>query len=150
MIAIRRILVPVDFGGCTTCAVRHAAELADKFAAELILLNVVQDLAVPMPDAMMPTPVPGPAIPELIDAGKTGLRNLVASEKLERLHPRLEVRVGSPAGEIIAAASESNVDLICIGTHGRGGLAHFFLGSVAEKVVRQSPVPVLTVRPDAR
>ena len=59
---------------------------------------------------------------------------------------RQEVRIGSPAAEIIAAARDLRADLVCVGTHGRTGLAHLFLGSTAEKVVRESPCPVLTVR----
>jgi nucleotide-binding universal stress UspA family protein len=85
----------------------------------------------------------------LMDAGQQGLANLIASEKLESRHPRAEVRIGSPAAEIVAAASDLHADLVCIGTHGRGGLARVILGSVAELVVRQAPCPVLTVRPKA-
>jgi universal stress protein A len=147
MVKIKRILVPTDFDICSTSTVRYAVELADKFGAELVLLNVIQDLALAMPDAVMPTPVPAPVITQLIEAAKTGLNNLVTTENLGRLNPKLEVRVGSPAGEIVAAANDLKADLVCIGTHGRGGIAHFLLGSVAEKVVRQAPCPVLTIRP---
>jgi universal stress protein A len=147
MVAIKRILVPTDFDICSTSTIRYAAELAEKFGAELVLLNVVQDLALAMPDAVMPTPVPAPVITQLIEAAKTGLENLVTAENLSRFSPKLEVRVGSPAGEIVATANDLKADLVCIGTHGRGGIAHFLLGSVAEKVVRQAPCPVLTIRP---
>jgi universal stress protein A len=150
MVAMRRILAPSDFDACSTPTIRYAAELAEKFGAELILLHIVQDLTLAMPDAVMPTPVPAPMLTQLIDAAKTGLENLVKAENLGRFNPRLEVRVGSPAGEIVAVANELKVDLVCIGTHGRGGLAHFLLGSVAEKVVRQAPCPVLTIRPHAK
>lgn len=149
MTTIHKILVPTDFDVCSSSTVHYAAELAAKFNAELILLNVVQDLALAMPDAVMPTPVPAPVIPQLIDAAKTGLANLVQAENLGRFNPQLEVRIGSPASEIVSAATDLKADLICIGTHGRGGIAHFFLGSVAEKVVRQAPCPVLTIRPNA-
>ena len=121
MIPIRRILVPTDFGECSAPAVRFAAELADKFGAELVLLHVVQDLALAMPDAVMPTPVPGPDLGQLIDAGKAGLANLIEREKLGRLNPRTEVRVGSPVPEIVAAATDLKADLLCVGTHGRTG-----------------------------
>jgi universal stress protein A len=150
VIAIRRILTPADFDVCSSPTIRYAAELAEKFGAELILLHIVQDLALAMPDAVMPTPVPVPMLTQLIDAAKNGLENLVKAENLGRLNPRLEVRVGSPAGEIVAVANDLKVDLVCIGTHGRGGLAHFLLGSVAEKVVRQAPCPVLTIRPPTK
>ena len=147
MITIRRILVPTDFSACALPAVRYAAELADKFAAELVLLHVVSDAVLALPDAVMPTPATD--LHALTAAGKTGLANLIAAEKLERLNPRPEVRVGSPAAEIIAAATDLHADLVCIGTHGRGGIARVLLGSVAEHVVRQAPCPVLTVRPNA-
>ncbi len=148
MITIRRILVPTDFSACALPAVRYAAELADKFAAELVLLHVVSDAVLALPDAVMPTPATD--LHALTEAGKAGLANLIAAEKLERLNPRSEVRVGSPAAEIIAAATDLHADLVCIGTHGRGGIARVLLGSVAEHVVRQAPCPVLTVRPKAR
>ena len=147
MITIRRILVPTDFSECALPAVRYAAELADKFAAELVLLHVVSDAVLALPDAVMPTPATD--LHALTEAGKTGLANLIAAEKLERLNPRPEVRLGSPAAEIIAAATDLHADLVCIGTHGRGGIARVLLGSVAESVVRQAPCPVLTVRPKA-
>ena len=149
MLPIRRILVPTDFGECSAPAVRLAAELADKFAAELILLHVVQDLALAMPDAVMPTPVPGPDLGQLIDAGKVGLANLIEREILSRLSPRTEVRVGSPVPEIVSAATDLKADLLCVGTHGRTGLAHLLLGSQAERIIREAPCPVLTVKPPA-
>jgi universal stress protein A len=150
MVTIRRILAPTDFDVCSSPTTRYAVELAEKFGSELILLHIVQDLALAMPDAVMPTPVPAPMLTELIDAAKTSLENLVKSENLMRLNPRLEVRVGSPAAEIVAVAKELKVDLLCIGTHGRGGLAHLLLGSVAEKIIRHAPCPVLTIRPTTK
>jgi universal stress protein A len=147
MLPIRRILVPTDFGECSAPAVLLAAEFAEKFGAELILLHVVQDLALVMPDAVMPAPVPGADLGQLIEAGKTGLANLIAHENLNRLKPRLEVRVGSPVAEIVAAAGDLKADLLCVGTHGRTGLAHLILGSQAERILREAPCPVLTVKP---
>jgi universal stress protein A len=150
MVSIRRILAPTDFSDSSAPAVRYAAELADKFSAELILLHVVQDLALVLPDAVMPTPMPAADLTQLIAAARTGLANQVAALGLARLKPRTEVRVGSPTAEIDAAAKDLGADLICISTHGRTGLAHLLLGSVAEKVVRHAPCPVLIVRPVAK
>src|SRR5947209_4559320 len=96
MITIRRILVPTDFSDCALPAVRYAAELADKFSAELILLHVVPDAVLALPDAVMPTPASYTDLHALTEAGKTGLAHLIAAQKLERLNPRPEVRVGSP------------------------------------------------------
>ena len=150
MIAIRRILVPTDFSDNSNAAVRFAAELADKFAAEIVLLHVVQDLALVLPDAVMPTPVATPNLDDMIASAKTGIGNVVAALGLTRLNPKSEVRVGAPATEIVVAAGDLKADLLCISTHGRTGLAHLLLGSVAEKIVRHAPCPVLTVRPVAK
>lgn len=147
MISIRRILVPTDFSDCASPAVRYGAELAEKFGAELVLLHVVPDAVLALPDAVMPTPVPAANLDVLTDSGKQGLANLITAEKLEARKPRAEVRIGSPAAEVVAAAKDLHTDLICIGTHGRGGLSRVLLGSVAEEVVRHAPCPVLTVRP---
>ena len=94
-----------------------------------------------------PRPVPGPDLGQLIEAGKTGLANLIEREHLGRLSPKVEVRVGSPVAEIVAAADDLKADLLCVGTHGRTGLAHLILGSQAERIIRESPCPVLTVKP---
>lgn len=149
MLPIRRIVVPTDFAECSLPAVRLGAELADKFGSELILLHVVQDLALAMPDAVMPTPLPPPDLGQLTDAAKTGLANLIERENLGRLNPRVEIRIGSPVSEIVAAAGDLKADLLCVGTHGRTGLAHLILGSQAERIIRESPCPVLTVKPPA-
>src|SRR5437660_183779 len=150
MLTIRRILAPTDFSDAATPAVRYAAELADKFAAELVLLHVVQDLALVLPDAVMPTPLPAADLDQLTASAKAGLANSVTRLDLARLNPRTEVRFGSPAAEIDEAAKELAADLIVVSTHGRTGLAHLLLGSVAEKVIRYAPCPVLVVRPPAK
>lgn len=149
MIAIRRVLAPTDFSDSSAPAVRYAAELAGKFGAELTLLHVVQDLTLVVPDVMMPTPVAAPALNDMVEGAKAGLGTFVQKLGLEPLRPKTEVRIGAPAAEIVAAAQELKADLLCIGTHGRTGLAHFLLGSVAERIVRHAPCPVLTVRPPA-
>jgi nucleotide-binding universal stress UspA family protein len=147
MADIRRILAPTDFSEHARPALRYAVELAQKVGAELILLHVVPDTILALPDAVMPTPAPLADLSALTAAGREGLANIVAAENLDALNPRTEVRVGSPAAEIVAAAADLRADLICISTHGRGGLARVILGSVAEAIVRQAPCPVLTVRP---
>lgn len=146
MISIRRVLVPTDFSEHSLPSVRYGAGLAEKFGAELILLHVIQDLALVMPDAVMPTPIPLPDLENLTESARSALAALVEREQLGRFHPRMEIRFGSPSAEIVAAAEELQVDLLCLSTHGRSGLSHLLLGSVAEKVIRHAPCPVLTVR----
>lgn len=147
MIAIRRVLAPTDFSDSSAPAVTYAAEVAEKFGAELVLLHVVQDLALVVPDVMMPLPVAAPAVEDMVSGAKSAIGGFVDKHGLGRLNPKTEVRIGSPASEIVAAATDLKADLLCIGTHGRTGLAHFLLGSVAERIVRHAPCPVLTVRP---
>jgi universal stress protein A len=150
VIAIRRVLAPTDFSDSASPAVRYAAELAGKFGAELVLLHVVQDLTLVVPDVMMPTPITTPALNDMVEGAKAGLAAFVQKLGLEPLKPKTEVRIGAPAAEIVSAAEDLKADLLCIGTHGRTGIAHFLLGSVAERIVRHAPCPVLTVRPPAK
>jgi len=143
---ISRILAPVDFSDCSDRALTYAVEMTDKFQAELILLYVVPEISTLVPDAVMAVPTVGPDMDEVMKAANESLVKLVATKQLTRLNPRLESRIGSPAHTIIQTATDDKIDLIVLGTHGRSGLSHFFLGSVAEKVVRGAPCPVLTVR----
>jgi nucleotide-binding universal stress UspA family protein len=147
VISIRRVLAPTDFSDASAPAVRYAAEMAEKFGAELTLLHVVQDLSLIVPDVMMPLPTTAPAVDEMVAGAKSGIAGVVQKLGLQKLNPKAEVRIGAPAAEIVAAAGDLKVDLLCIGTHGRTGLAHLLLGSVAERIVRHAPCPVLTVRP---
>src|SRR5262249_10169380 len=146
MLSIRRILVPTDFSDSARDALRYAAGLSAKFESEIVLMHVLQDLALVLPDAMPPTPVALPDMEGLAQAVRLELGEMVKSEKLDRRVSKTEVRVGSPVNEIEEFAKEIRADLIVMGTHGRTGLSHLFLGSVAERIVRHAPCPVLTVR----
>jgi len=145
MIDLRKILVPTDFSPPSGNALRYAAAFADKFGADLVLLHVVQDLALLLPEAVSVAPPIAPPVEQTAAAARAALDRLVAEYGLGRLTVHPEVREGAPFQEILAAARERDIDLIVMGTHGHGGLAHVLLGSVAEKVVRKAPCPVLTV-----
>jgi universal stress protein A len=145
MIELRRILVPTDFSMHSQNAMRYAAALAEKFQSTIYLLHVVQDLALFLPDAMSGTPPYMPPTEQMLAAVRDSLDRL-AREQLDKLPVEQMVREGAPFYEIIACAKENDVDLIIMGTHGRELLAHMLMGSVAEKVVRKAPCPVLTVR----
>lgn len=146
MINLKRILVPTDFSEYSANALRYAAAFADKFAAEVILLHVFQDLAVSGPEAIAVGPPIVAPIEQFLDSARKSLERLIQDAHLEHLNIHAEVRPGTPFDEIVAMAQEKDVDLIVMGTHGRGWLAHVLLGSVTEKVVRKAPCPVLTVR----
>jgi nucleotide-binding universal stress UspA family protein len=148
MIKLERILVPTDLSEFSHHAVRYGCEFANRFDAELHLLNVVQDVVALVPEPGMAFPAPGEYMAELRDASRAELDKLPESGWLTDGRLIREVRVGTPFVEIVRYARDQNCDLIVIGTHGRTGLAHVLLGSTAEKVVRKAPCPVLTVRPE--
>ncbi|MCI0457235.1 MAG: universal stress protein, partial [Gemmataceae bacterium] len=145
-IDLHRILVPTDFSKHSQTALKYAVALAEKFGAEIHLLHVVQDFAVFLPDAVTAGPPVLPPVDQLTAAVRDALARVIRENKLEPLPIHSEAREGTPYHEIIAFAQEKDIDLIIMGTHGRGGLAHLLLGSVTEKVVRKAPCPVLTVR----
>jgi nucleotide-binding universal stress UspA family protein len=136
---IRRILVPVDFSSCSSAALEWAADLAERMGASVDLLHVWDGL---YHRALEAEPLAMFAHSELAKEMEVLLTNL-ESRGIEA-HGRLEQ--GSPREAIVRCASEWDYDLIIMGTHGRTGLAHFILGSVAENVVRRAPCPVLTTR----
>lgn len=146
MISLHRILVPTDFSEHSKTALRYAAAFAEKFGAEVYLLHVFQDLAIFQPDAVTVGPPAMPPIEEMLAAARTALQRSLQDCPIKGITCHLEVREGTAFEEIVDFAKESDCDLIVMGTHGRGWLAHVLLGSVAEKVVRKAPCPVLTVR----
>ena len=145
MVAYRRILVPTDFSDTSRFAVSRACGLARRFEAEIHLVNVL-----PLLD-LGPVTTDMPAVSRM-DLEEKWVR--AARDELDALarESRVTVRVtsevtrGHPFVEIVRYARAHRIDLIVMGTHGRGAVEHMLLGSVAEKVVRKAPCPVLTVR----
>ena len=146
MIQLKRILHPTDFSENSQEATRYACGLVEKFYSELHLLHVLE---------LHPSSAPvfggglalRPPVQESKQAAEKHLSQVVDQEWQEG---KLVVRAtaeGRPFVEIIRYAREHDIDLIVMGTHGRSGLAHALMGSVAERVVRKAPCPVLTVRP---
>lgn len=146
---ITRILVPTDFSTATELALDYAVTVASRFGASLQLLHVVDD---PLVTGAVGSEVYITSLPSLrqrlIDDAARRLGRLAFT--CGRVAARREVRIGRPADAICEVAREEGCDLIVMGTHGRTGMAHVLLGSVAEQVVRKAPCPVLTVRDSAR
>lgn len=135
----RHLLVPVDFDDVSDLAVRTAMTLADRFHARLTLLHVLQ-----LPRTALAL---GLEVPEE-QLHANARRNLEAVKaRVGRRHPDVVSVVvpGEPWSKIVELAKSLDADLIVMGTHGRHGLPRMFLGSVAERVLRASPVPVLAV-----
>jgi nucleotide-binding universal stress UspA family protein len=146
MISLKTVLVATDFSEPSEVAVRYGRALADAFDATLHIIHVVPD-SMALPWATMADGL------AMADVQKQWERE--AQERLELLIPeneRLTMRVhfvtraGDPVRQVVGYAAEQGVDLIVLGTHGRGPVAHMLMGSVAERVVRGAPCPVLTVR----
>lgn len=144
MITLKQILVPTDFSETSGVAVKYARALAQAFNADLHLMHVLENPYLAY-DPMSFTP-PINFLEEL--EAKTRERLLQLVTDWDPTHPHVDVVTtrGSAFLEIINYSKEHNIDLIVLGTHGRGPIAHMLLGSVAEKIVRKAPCPVLTVR----
>jgi nucleotide-binding universal stress UspA family protein len=143
---LQNILLATDFSDPSATALDHAKALAEAFKARIHVLHVLEDLAA----HAWTTEVYVAALPGVHDEMERQARERLAAiftpEEGTRFQVRAELRTGSPFVEIVRYAREEHIDLIVMGTHGRGPIAHMLLGSVAERVVRKAPCPVLTVR----
>jgi nucleotide-binding universal stress UspA family protein len=145
-IVIRRILCPVDFSETSDLASRYAVALAEANGAEVTLLHVVAPVIAALPGEAVLPDVAQANIDELADACRERLAATIGGLAQSGVTLQYRVVSGVPFVEIIRVAREMESDLIVMGSHGRTGLGHLLIGSVAERVVRKAPCPVLTVR----
>lgn len=145
MIRLNNVLVATDFGKASEAALNYGRELARTFGATLHVLHVTENLitryayegAIISPDLQR----------EIEDAARARLEALIGDDDRRELHAKATVRTApSMAEAIVDHATDIGADVIVVGTHGRRAFAHLLLGSVAERVVRTAPCPVLTVR----
>jgi len=142
---IDKILIAIDFSDNSTYAFDYALTLAKQFNAELTLLHVINE-----PVDLRGFYVPHISFEQLekeIETGAASMLEKFCQEKLKDF-TRYETSIvsGIPYEEIIRNAQETDASLIVLGTHGRTGLDHLIFGSTAERVVRGSACPVLTIR----
>jgi nucleotide-binding universal stress UspA family protein len=144
-IEIKKILCPVDFSESSEHALRYAVAFTEAYGAELTLLHVIELPYLPsystagVPDLNLP-------VERMQEQSRAQLRELFERHQPEAGRIDGHSTVGNPFLEIIRHARDGEFDLIVMGTHGRTGLQHVLIGSVAEKVVRKAPCPVLTVK----
>jgi nucleotide-binding universal stress UspA family protein len=147
MIVLKKIMVATDFSEPSEAALAYGQQLARTFGAELTLFHAVGDIAARASggdgfafiDPVLQTQI------ETSAREKAG--SLISDEDRDQLRARaVVVTAASAAAAITEYAHREQVDLIIVGTHGRSGVAHLVMGSVAERVVRTAPCPVLTVR----
>lgn len=146
MINLKRVLVPTDFSDSARLALRYGISFAGEYGAQLTLLHVIETVAVGYASDLFPVPM-AHVFQELSGYARTELQKLVEEAKKKGLPAREVVAQGRPSSEILRFAKEAEIDLIVLGTHGKGVLDQALFGSTTERVVRNAPCPVLTVRP---
>lgn len=147
---IKSILAPTDLSELSQVGVRYALELAKIQGVEVIVYHVANYMeAIPFQEINSPHVK---SVEEFLDDRKKEVDRFLRAafpELLSKVNVRQEVRVGTPHEMIVERAEKKDVDMIVISTHGRTALAHMFIGSVTEQVVRRSVCPVLSIRPQA-
>lgn len=145
MIPFRKILVPTDFSKHSSAAMDAAADLSRRYEAAVTLAYVFEPVTYALPEGhVMQSP---PQLDEMRSAFEERLAQAkIEAETAGALRVQSKLLTGPVANEISDFAEKGEFDLIVMGTHGRTGLRHLVLGSVAEKVVRTAPCAVLTVR----
>src|SRR6266851_4444247 len=148
MIALKNILVATDFGEAAESALAYGRAFARTFGATLHVLHVADDIYMNAVGVELYTASASDLQHDLDEAARKELKELVLDRDNSgpRTIPAVLTSSGTPALTIVQYAKTNNIDLIVMGTHGRGAFAHLVMGSVAERVVRLAPCPVLTVR----
>lgn len=145
MIALKTVLVATDFSETSAVALRYAKAFAHAFGASLHVLHVVQE-PFAQPWAVEAYGFSLATLQEdWVREAKTRIETTLTAEERASYRAELATRLGHPVVEILKYANEQRVDLVVIGTHGRGPLGHMVMGSVAERIVRKATCPVLTV-----
>lgn len=144
--AVRRVMVPIDFSEASERALKHAHALALTYGAELVALHAIEEVVLPMAYGMAPKQVDAETVRPNVEQALADM----LSEHVGVEHARAEVRVGYPPQEILSAITDESIDWVVMGTHGRQGFNRLLMGSVAERIVRHAPCPVLTLQEKSR
>ena len=146
-VKLKKILCPTDFSANSNHALKYALTLAALSRAQLLLFHVVEPISYPQSVELFEPMIDEVELTMKLEAAfQKQLEDQVAALKDESSKIKGRLVTGNTFVEIIQAAREENADMIIMGTHGRTGLAHVLIGSVAERVVREAPCPVLTVK----
>jgi nucleotide-binding universal stress UspA family protein len=145
LINLKKILVPTDFSDSARQALSYGISFGLEYDAELTLLHVVETVAVGYASDLFPVPM-AEVFQEISGYARSELEKLAAEARDRGVRVKEQVTQGKPASEIIRVARESAIDMIVLGTHGKGVLDHALFGSTTERVVRKAPCPVLTCR----
>jgi nucleotide-binding universal stress UspA family protein len=145
---VKIILVPTDFSPPSKRALRYACSLADATGASLHIIHVMENPYMPDAFAGYYAPLPGEFVEDLDRRTRAELESQLTPEEKTRYSAVFVLRMGAPAHEILDyLQNEAAIDLVVMATSGRGGVARLMIGSVADKIVRSAPCPVLTLHP---
>jgi len=148
MIALKHVLVPTDFSETSDIALKYGKAFAAAFGATLHVVHVIEE-PYGQPWAVEAYGFSLAALQdEWIKEAKARMEKILSDEERTSLKAVTTTVLGHPVMEVLRYAKDNNIDLIVMGTHGRGPLGKVVMGSVAERLVRKSPCPVLTVRSD--
>ena len=146
MITLKKILHPTDFSESSKHAMSYAISFAQEFGATLSVLHVIEEVSGAMYFDMLQAPPLVQLMADIEAEAQKLLEGLISPEISQGVEVEQLIRKGVPFVEIIRCAESIEADIIVCGTHGRTGLKHALFGSVAEKVVRKAPCPVMSVR----
>jgi nucleotide-binding universal stress UspA family protein len=148
---IKIILVPTDFSPASKRALRYACNVADAFDASLHVIHVVENPFASVSYNELYLPPPGDYVEEIGRRARAELEGQLKAAEKERYSAVFVLRRGAPAPQILEYLKEQPaIDLVVMATAGRGGVARLMMGSVADKIVRAAPCPVLTIHPPKR
>lgn len=142
---ISKILVPIDFSDYSKNALKYAAEFALNFKAKIYLIYVIEPVIYPADFSIGQVTIPTPDV-DMNSRAQSELDSLAKTFVESSIDVETIIKSGKPFVEINETASEKDIDLIIIATHGHTGVEHLLFGSTAERVVRKAPCPVLTLR----
>ncbi len=145
---IHRVLVPVDFSDCSRAALECAVMLAERFGASIHVLHVWETPHYVGPEFLIREPgeTGSPLEKAAFTQAETEMYEFLSAFRPREEQFRVRLESGKPYETIVKLAADEHFDAIVMGTHGSSGLRHLVLGSVAEKVVRTAPCPVMTIR----
>ena len=148
MTPIKTILVPTDFSPASKRAVRYACKLADTCGASLHVMHVLENPFTQAPFSEMYAPPPDDFLAERERRTRAELEAQLTPEEKAKYSAAFILREGAPAQAILEYLNEQrDIDLVVMATAGRGGVARLMMGSIADKIVRAAPCPVLTIHP---
>lgn len=143
---IENILVPLTVNKDSKNILDHAISIAEKFNAKIVVFHVLREPKMDLSEINYESGFLQKIKKQQEEEVKRELRSLIPEEYYEKYNLSTEMTSGQPFLEIVNKAKSLNADLIVMGTHGRSGLSHVLLGSVAEKVLRLAPCPVMIIR----